>query len=113
VLTIEADFSWPQSFHHLHRLSIPLDQAGTTFVPTPSKMVSTKTLQEHPPAESFLSQIVTEALSAKKIEIDNAAAKALKVISHNIQGPCRERAWEDLTSYSPWTGEVGGSFGKR
>jgi hypothetical protein len=91
-------------------------------------MVSTKTLQEHPPAESFLSQIVTEALSAKKIEIDNAAAKALKVISHNIdfgsiltknlgksriQGPCRERAWEDLTSYSPWTGEVGGSFGKR
>ena len=128
VWTIEAGFSWSQSFHHLHRLSIPLDQAGTTFVPTPSKMVSTKTLQEHPPAESFLSQIVTEALSAKKIEIDNAAAKALKVISHNIdfssiltknlgksriQGPCRERAWEDLTSYSPWTGEVGESFGKR
>jgi hypothetical protein len=78
-LTIEANFPWAQPFHHLHRLPTPLDQADTALVPTPSKMVSTKALQEHLPAESFLTQIITEALNAKETEIDDATAEALKV----------------------------------
>jgi hypothetical protein len=93
-------------------------------------MVSTKALQEHPPAESFLTQIITEALNAKKTEIDDATAEALKVSEIHVviniktdltkcpgkseaQEPCRERAWENLTSYSPWTGKAGGGSGKR
>jgi hypothetical protein len=44
-------------------------------------MVSVTLSHESPLLESFLTRIITEALNAKKIEIDNAAAEALKVRS--------------------------------